>query len=161
LYFRLNVVPLELPKLSHRTEDIESLIEHFLSLFEKAYTLTAPKFSQPALKALKDYPWPGNIRELRNLCERLCILLAGRIIETENLPPEFINKNHRATQPADSFKLPEYGIQLDSVEAHLISQALDRTQGNRSKSAKLLGITRDTLLYRMQKHGFETSDYAA
>lgn len=154
LYFRLNVVPLELPPLAQRSEDIESLIKHFLTLFENTHTLTAPKFSKQALKTLKTYPWPGNIRELRNLCERLSILLAGRIIEPENLPAEFTNKTIPHTPAATNFTLPENGLQLDSLEADLIHQALNRTKGNRSKSAKLLGISRDTLLYRMQKHGF-------
>ena len=154
LYFRLNVVPLELPPLAQRTEDIESLIKHFLALFEDAHSLTAPKFSKPALKVLKAYPWPGNIRELRNLCERLSILLAGRVIEPENLPSEFTTRIINATPAATDFTLPETGLKLDTLEADLIHQALNRTKGNRSKSAKLLGISRDTLLYRMQKHGF-------
>jgi len=154
LYFRLNVVPLELPPLAQRTEDIESLIRYFLALFEKAHALTAPKFSKPALKALKAYPWPGNIRELRNLCERLSILLAGRTIEPENLPSEFTTKYISNASATTDFTLPENGLQLDTLEADLIYQALNRTKGNRSKSAKLLGISRDTLLYRMQKHGF-------
>lgn len=154
LYFRLNVVPLELPPLAQRTEDIESLIKHFLVLFEDAHKLTAPKFSKQALKALKAYPWPGNIRELRNLCERLSILLAGKVIEPANLPSEFTTTNIGTPPTATDFTLPETGLQLDSVEANLIHQALNRTKGNRSKSAKLLGISRDTLLYRMQKHGF-------
>ncbi|MDD5412959.1 MAG: sigma-54 dependent transcriptional regulator [Methylobacter sp.] len=153
LYFRLNVVPLELPPLAQRTEDIEHLIKHFLAYFEDAYSIAAPKFSKQALKTLKAYQWPGNIRELRNLCERLSILLAGRTIEPENLPPEFSAKSNRAPEATD-FILPEIGLRLDSLEADLINQALNRTQGNRSKSAKLLGISRDTLLYRMQKHGF-------
>ena len=154
LFFRLNVVPLELPPLAQRSEDIESLIKHFLALFAKTYALTAPKFSKPALKALKAYPWPGNIRELRNLCERLSILLAASVIEPENLPSEFTAKTIRNTPVTTEFTLPETGLQLDSLEADLIHQALNRTQGNRSKSAKLLGISRDTLLYRMHKHGF-------
>ena len=154
LYFRLNVVPLELPPLAQRTEDIESLIKHFLALFEDTYTLTAPKFSKQALKALKAYPWPGNIRELRNVCERLSILLAGRVIEVENLPSEFTTRHVSNMPVATNFTLPENGLQLDTLEADLIHQALHRTKGNRSKSARLLGISRDTLLYRMQKHGF-------
>lgn len=154
LYFRLNVVPLELPSLAQRTEDIEALIKHFLALFENAHSLTAPKFSKSALKTLKAYSWPGNIRELRNLCERLSILLAGRVIEPENLPSEFTTKTISAKPAATDFTLPETGLKLDTLEADLIHQALDRTNGNRSKSAKLLGISRDTLLYRMQKHGF-------
>ncbi|WP_432741798.1 sigma-54 dependent transcriptional regulator [Methylobacter sp. G7] len=154
LFFRLNVVPLELPPLAQRTEDIESLIKHFMVLFEDTYTLTAPKFSKPALKTLKAYSWPGNIRELRNLCERLSILLAGRVIEAENLPPEFNNKISSNAPIATDFTLPETGLKLDTLEANLIYQALNRTKGNRSQSAKLLGISRDTLLYRMHKHGF-------
>jgi DNA-binding NtrC family response regulator len=151
LYYRLNVVPLELPPLSQRTEDIELLIKHFLDLFANNYGVIAPKFSKAALKVLKAYPWHGNIRELRNLCERLSILLAGRIIEPENLPLEFVRPQSIA-KTAD-FTLPETGLQLDALEADLIHQALNRTQGNRSKSAKLLGLSRDTLIYRMQKHG--------
>lgn len=151
LYYRLNVVPLELPSLAQRTEDIEHLIKHFLGLFADTYSIAAPKFSKSALKILKAYSWPGNIRELRNLCERLSILLAGRTIEPENLPLEFIRTGDTAKTTA--FTLPETGLELDALEANLIHQALNRTQGNRSKSARLLGLSRDTLIYRMQKHG--------
>lgn len=153
LYFRLNVVPFELPSLHERNEDIELLILHFFKLFEKNHNIKAPKFSKASLKILKHYKWSGNIRELRNLCERLSILFANQIIEPENLPIEFqVKENH--LEEAANFVLPSMGLKLDSLEANLITQALDRTQGNRSKSARLLGITRDTLLYRMQKHGF-------
>ncbi|MFZ2727659.1 MAG: sigma-54 dependent transcriptional regulator [Methylococcaceae bacterium] len=154
LYFRLNVVPLELPALAQRNEDIEYLITHFMAQFEKTHGINAPKFSKSALKVLKAYSWPGNIRELRNLCERLSILLAGRTIEIENLPREFTNLG-KSTAKLPGFTLPEMGLQLDSLEADLIHQALNRTQGNRSKSAKLLGLSRDTLLYRMRKYGFD------
>jgi transcriptional regulator with PAS, ATPase and Fis domain len=155
LYFRLNVVPLELPPLRQRIEDIDYLVAHFLTLFEKTHHTPAPKFSKLAIKALKAYPWPGNIRELRNLCERLSILLAGTIIEPENLPLEFSTYKSKHASSSD-YTLPESGLQLDDLEADLIHQALNRTKGNRSKSAKLLGLSRDTLLYRMQKHGFAT-----
>lgn len=154
LYFRLNVVPLELPPLSQRTEDIEHLVKHFLSIFEKTHNIISPHFSRLALKVMKTYAWPGNVRELRNLCERLCILLAGKTIEPENLPFEF--SQVRNLPETTGFTLPETGLQLDSLEADLIHQALHRTQGNRSKSARLLGLTRDTLLYRMHKYGLST-----
>jgi DNA-binding NtrC family response regulator len=157
LYYRLNVVPLELPPLTHRVDDIEHLIMHFLAMMEETHSIAAPQFSKLALKALKAYPWPGNIRELRNLCERLSILLAGKIIEPENLPYEFVAHDNLLRSP--HFILPERGIALDSLEADMIHQALSRTQGNRSKTAKLLGLSRDTLLYRMQKHGFTTSTH--
>lgn len=155
LYFRLNVVPLELPALHERTEDIEVLAKHFFEHFAEAHALDSPTFSRQALKSLRSYKWPGNVRELRNLCERLSILLAGRVIEPENLPHEFTYG--RESKVADiEFKLPEAGVQLDALEANMIHQALARTNGNRSKSARLLGISRDTLLYRIQKHGLAT-----
>jgi DNA-binding NtrC family response regulator len=151
LYFRLNVVPLELPALHQRREDIEQLAQHFFKMFAELHSLSAPSLSKSTEKVLRTYAWPGNVRELRNLCERLSILLPGKIIEPENLPREF----SISQQPAqdNSFILPEFGLQLEALEADMIMQALNRTKGNRSKSARLLGISRDTLLYRMQKHG--------
>lgn len=154
LYYRLNVVPIDLPSLNQRSEDIEGLVKHFLSHFSKTHTIKAPKFSKRSFKVLRKYEWPGNIRELRNLCERLCILLTGQTIEPENLPHEF---NCCISTPDDTaFILPDIGIRLDALEADMIHQALARTNGNRSKSARLLGISRDTLLYRIQKHGIAT-----
>jgi len=151
LFFRLNVIPIELPALKQRSEDIESLIKHFLSICSENYSVTAPKFSKRSIKVLRSYNWPGNIRELRNLCERLSILLAGQTIEPENLPPEF--SSCIAAPDNSPFILPEIGLHLDKLEADMIHQALARTNGNRSKSARLLGVSRDTLLYRIQKHG--------
>ncbi len=152
LFFRLNVVPLELPPLKERKEDIDALIKHFLSHFSKTHNLSQPKFSKYTIKKLQGYQWPGNIRELRNLCERLSILLAGRTIEPENLPYEFSACSNKSVLEG-TFKLPTLGLKLEKLEADLIYQALTRTNGNRSKSARLLGISRDTLLYRIQKHG--------
>lgn len=155
LFYRLNVVPIELPALQDRTEDIDALIKHFLAHFAKEHHIVAPTFSRQAMKVLRGYEWPGNIRELRNLCERLSILLAGRTIEPENLPYEFMTRT--GTVEKSNFTLPTLGLQLEDLEADLIHQALTRTNGNRSKSARLLGISRDTLLYRMQKYGLATS----
>jgi transcriptional regulator with PAS, ATPase and Fis domain len=151
LYFRLNVVPLELPSLRERTEDIDALAKHFFEHFAHTHGLTPPILSKSTLRSLRQYQWPGNIRELRNLCERLSILLAGKIVEPENLPHEFTNRIE--INSTEDFILPERGLQLDELEANMIQQALARTNGNRSKSARLLGISRDTLLYRIQKHG--------
>jgi len=152
LYFRLNVVPLNLPPLAQRVSDIELLIKHFMKQFEREHEMLAPQFSNRSLKVLKTYDWPGNIRELRNLCERLCILLAGKIIEPENLPSEYNANLPSLSLP--QFTLPPAGVDLNNLEASLIQQALALTEGNRSKSARLLGLTKDTLHYRMQKHGF-------
>lgn len=157
LYFRLNVVPLEIPPLRERSGDVTRLVSHFTDHFSNEHGLDAPKFSKASVKLLQSYGWPGNVRELRNLCERLVIILAGQTIEPTNIPAEF---HVRATAtPADSdfgFSLPESGIDLESLEIDLINQALARTNGNRSKSARLLGMTRDTLLYRIQKYSIAT-----
>lgn len=154
LYFRLNVIPLELPALRQRTEDIDALATHFLHHFAKTHRLPQCTLSRQTIKMLRAYQWPGNIRELRNLCERLSILLAGKIIEPENLPPEYLNQTESDYE--GPFTLPAQGIKLDKLEADLIHQALTRTKGNRSESARLLGISRDALLYRIQKHGLST-----
>jgi DNA-binding NtrC family response regulator len=150
LYYRLNVVPLEIPPLRERMGDIQLLITHFMKAFAGEHRLSPATFSRSAMTRLTQYPWPGNVRELRNVCERLCIFLAGRVIEETNLPYEIL---HQASSEKPVFALPEFGIQLDELETDLIRQALSRTQGNRTRSARLLGISRDTLLYRMQKYG--------
>ncbi len=154
LYFRLNVIPLEIPSLHERREDIDVLSTHFFGHYAKTHSLPQTSFSRQALKILRSYAWPGNIRELRNLCEQLSILRAGKVIEPENLPHEYLN-NFELEQ-LNGFTLPENGVQLDTLEADLIFQALTRTKGNRSKSARLLGISRDALLYRIQKHGLSS-----
>ena len=152
LYYRLDVVPLELPPLAKRIEDIEHLINHFMAMVASTHDIASPSLSKPVLAVLKNYPWPGNVRELRNLCERLSIMLPGEIVEVEHLPGEFFG-NASGIQMGD-FTLPQEGVNLESLEIALIQQALDRTKGNRTKAAKLLGLTRDTFLYRMRKHGF-------
>ncbi len=156
LYFRLNVIPLEIPALRERIDDIEHLIKHFQAHFSEAHTITPPKFSKQALKILQNYSWPGNIRELRNLCERTAILLADQEIDAENFPHEFFATQAANTNETTDFSLPELGLNLDQLEADLIHQALNRTNGNRAKSARLLGLSRDTLLYRIQKYGLAT-----
>ena len=155
LYYRLDVVPLELPPLARRLEDIEHLIKHFMAMVANTHGIEPPTLSKPALAILKNYSWPGNIRELRNLCERLSILLAGKVIEVEHLPSQFFSVASGTS--LEGFVLPHEGLNLEQLEVELIQQALNRTKGNRSKSAKLLGLTRDTLLYRMQKYGFRDS----
>lgn len=153
LYYRLNVVPLVIPPLRERRSDIEQLVVYFLKRFADEHSMKVPKVSKAAFTVMGSYDWPGNIRELKNLCERLSILLAGRTIERESLPPELTSNRKLGTIPAITVNLPETGLNLESLEIDLIHQALARTHGNRSKSARLLGMTRDTLLYRIQKYG--------
>ncbi len=151
LYFRLNVVPLEIPALRERKDDIEKLANHFICYFSERHAVAQAKFSKLTIKKFRTYAWPGNIRELRNVCERLAILLSGITIEPENLPHEFSDVD--TVIETKGFSLPETGFSLDDLEVDLIHQALTKTKGNRSKSARMLGISRDTLLYRIQKYG--------
>jgi len=121
-----------------------------LQQFASGHKVPETIIAKSALSRLQRYAWPGNVRELRNLCERLTIMLAGQVVEEAHLPPEI---PYCGKIDSTGIQLPESGIELEKVEIDLINQALQRTQGNRTRSAKLLGISRDTLLYRMQKHG--------
>jgi len=158
LYFRLNVIPIEMPPLRERSEDIQALAEHFLSVYANVHGLPVAMFSKSSLHALTSYPWPGNIRELRNLCERFSILMAGNTIETDRLPVEIIK--HSLKFIPSNFNLPSEGVDLDTLLTSCIQQALDRSQGNYSKSAKLLGISRFTLYYRLRKMSAENPSFA-
>lgn len=147
LYYRLHIVPITLPALRERSSDITALIAHFIEQLAKQYDLAPCQIADSAQKVLNNYDWPGNIRELKNLCERLVITLPGKTIHPENLPAEI-----NATKLDQSnFELPDTGIVLADLEKDLIEQALNKTQGNQSMAARLLGLTRDTLLYRMKK----------
>ena len=148
LFYRLNVVPLEIPPLRERMGDIHLLMNHFLNHFSAVHKLTAPTLSNDALAILLKHEWPGNVRELRNVCERFCVLMAGRHIEEASLPDDIAGP----PAEADEFLLPTEGIDLEQLEIFLIQQALERTQDNRTHAARLLGISRDTLLYRMKKY---------
>ena len=151
LFYRLHIVPLEIPPLRERTGDVELLLKYFTELLARQYNVQQPVYSKSAINCLKDYSWPGNIRELRNLCERMSILLPGKTIDVDNLPIEIKNAKKYATQMS-LVSLPDSGLSLEKVEIDLIQQALNKTLGNRSKAARLLGLTRDTLLYRMKKY---------
>lgn len=151
LFHRLNVVPLEVPALRERVEDVPVLLKHYARAFARELGRAATSFRVTALNALKAYGWPGNVRELRNLCERLAILLPGEAIGRENLPHEMRVPLRDAG--ALGFRLPAAGVDLNLLEKDVIRQALELAAGNRSRAARLLGISRDTLLYRIQKHG--------
>ncbi len=153
LFYRLNVVPLLLPPLRERGRDLELLVQRLTARLAMSHRLDAPRYSLGALEALQRYRWPGNVRELRNVCERMVILFPGRTIQAENLPGE-IRHSQPGVQEGD-FVLPEAGVHLDSLERDLIRQALERTHGNQSRAARLLGLTRGTLIYRMKKYAIE------
>lgn len=147
LYYRLNVVPLEMPPLRERGRDLQLLIESFNHQLGKYYALCPPDYNAAALTCLQNYTWPGNIRELRNFIERMLILFSGRPVDVGNLPVEF-----RQAAVDSVFKLPAHGLNLENLEIGLINQALTASGGNKSRAAQLLGLTRDTLLYRLKKY---------
>jgi len=155
LYYRLNIVPLELPPLRKRLDDLEDLLFTFTKQLAEHHQLSAPHYTKATLKQLLRYQWPGNIRELHNFCERLLILKSGKTIEPTHLPREFQASKTISPHPTEEFLLPDAGINMESLEIQMIRQALQKTYGNRSQAARLLGLTRDTLLYRIKKYAIE------
>lgn len=152
LYFRLKVVPLELPTLVQRIDDVPVLAEHFTQQIAAQYNLPVARLSRDAIKRLQTYSWPGNVRELRNLCESLVVLLQGKTIEASNLPAHISADSLAHAGAHAGFKLPASGIKLDELEVDLLQQALQASAGNKSRAARLLGISRDVFLYRLKKY---------
>jgi len=148
LYYRLNIIPFHVPALRERTGDVELLIPEITKRLSEQYGLPPPTYSKAAMNCLKSYAWPGNIRELRNLCERMLILFNGRVIDDGNLPREIRHQQTRRW----TFSLPDTGIKLEELERELLQQALEKSQGNQSKAARILGLTRYAFMYRLKKY---------
>jgi len=148
LYYRINVFPIFLPPLRERKRDISLLIEYFLNKFKNN---KIHKISEEAEKTLIAYHWPGNVRELENVIERAVLLCNDDAIQVEHLPQHLYFKD----QPEVSLVLPDEGIQLEEHEKNLIRQALKKAEGNKSKAAQLLGITRRKLYSMMERLGVE------
>jgi two-component system NtrC family response regulator len=151
LYYRLAVVPLGVPPLRERREDIPLLAEHFLRRMRERTGRSGLCLPAEALSMFERYAWPGNVRELENTIERMVVLSRDDELSIDTMPEKvrgFVD-DARTT----GFKLPPGGVRLDELERDLLVQALRRHDGNRTKAAKELGLTRNTLLYRMQKHG--------
>ncbi|MCO4743697.1 MAG: sigma-54-dependent Fis family transcriptional regulator [Proteobacteria bacterium] len=153
LYFRLNVVPVHVPPLRQRPGDVPLLVEHFLQHFNKRFGRNIESVAPDAMERLESYPWPGNVRELRNALERISILHQDAELGDSALPPEirFAGRAQSKASSACPFTLPEEGIDLEQVERGLLVQAIERTGGNQSAAARLLGISRYALRYRMDK----------
>lgn len=149
LYYRLNVMPIELLALRERPEDIELLSQHFLNIFSKQHQLAKASLTRDAVKTLQQYAWPGNVRELKNTCERLSILLAGQVITKANLPQQL---HSSVSTNLSRLTLPAEGVNLDALERDLLQQALEKSQQNKTQAARLLGISRDALNYRLKKY---------
>ncbi len=152
LYYRLNVVPLDLPPLRERAQDIPALLSHFFEHAAILHGLKRLTLMAGAERALCRYSWPGNVQELANLCNRLAILFPGAMLTPENLPVEIRRGDSAAAGETSAFQLPPSGIDLKVLEMELIRQAIELAGGNKSRAARLLGLSRDTLLYRMQKY---------
>jgi DNA-binding NtrC family response regulator len=157
LFYRLNTFYLHVPPLRERQEDIPLLARYYLSQFATRFKKKAVKSLSPETEELlRSYNWPGNIRELRNLVERLVVLEIADEILPKHLPSWLIGPSSASSPAPDGkFTLPESGISLDDVEKDLILQALERTKNNKAQAAKLLRISYDTLRYQVKKYGLD------
>jgi DNA-binding NtrC family response regulator len=160
LYYRLVVIPVEMPSLRERPEDIPLLMMHFIEHFNAEFRKKTRGIDPEALDCCERYGWPGNVRELRNVVERAMILENKEFLEIEDLPPairapsENIDGRELATGTGIAgFEMPEGGYSLRKMEEQMVHQALKRTDGNQSRAAELLVISRDSLRYKMRKFG--------
>ena len=163
LYYRLSVFSIHLPPLRHRGDDILLLAEFFLEEFKKQHHSPVKSFSSEARRLLLDYPWPGNVRELKNVIER-AILLNGH----EVLYPEDLSTDRRVTDRRNAegrgviflrpdehvtVRIPAQGLDLEQLERCVVEEALIQARGNLSQAAQLIGLSRDTMRYRIKKFG--------
>jgi len=155
LFYRINIVALSIPALRKRRDDILPLAKHFIDKYNKDFHKMVRKMSKETKHFFMVYGWPGNVRELKNVIERAMILGEGDSLLLEHLPMEIVNRNQE--QIMTGFNLPPEGISMEKLEESLVRKALIMTCGNQTKSATLLGISRDSLRYRMQKFGIETT----
>ena len=153
LYYRLNVMPLNIPSLRERKEDIPFLAEHFVRKLAGDLGSQAVRISEAAIEKLMTYHWPGNVRELENVIERSLVLATGETLEPPDIRLDTAPRAPRAAS-ASEYALPE-GLTLDEYEQAIIREALKRSSGNKSQAARLLGLTRNALRYRLTQMGLE------
>ena len=157
LFYRLSVIQIDIPPLRDRGDDIRVLAEHYMENFRTRLRKNVNVITPEALTAFGDYSWPGNVRELRNVIERAMILEDAEAITTKYLPRGLIGdgrvtfESRADAKSKDPMQLPVSGVSLDDVEMSLVRQALERSNGNQTKAAELLNISRDQLRYRMKK----------
>jgi DNA-binding NtrC family response regulator len=168
LFFRLNVMPIVIPPLKDRIEDIPTLANYFINRINEEYGSTIQGITPEAIERLQHYSWPGNVRELRNSIERAMMLEPGPVLsslyfdmETNFQKQPLRRKNDRIKtdspqkhgEKSTFLTLPPEGISIDEVEKELITQALERFKGNQTQAAKCLSMSRDTFRYRLKKYG--------
>jgi transcriptional regulator with GAF, ATPase, and Fis domain len=180
LFYRLNVIPLHLPPLRQRVEDIALLTAHFIKAFSQKRKREPFTFSSDAMNCLLKYHWPGNVRELENLVERLTILVSNKVVTVADLPEKFrqttnadieqtrnVQMTQKKAEPVDMHLAPVSGVVafgdgdidfnkiVGTLERNLIMKALEKAGGVRSKAAQLLKLNRTTLLEKMKKMGID------
>ncbi len=152
LYYRLNVLPIHLPPLRQRTEDIPALVHYFVDAYNGEFRKRVKGVTDDAMKRLQAYGWPGNVRELRNAVERAMLLADGDELTTVHFPVVAAAANAKLTEGVE---LPPNGIDLEQLERSLVVQALERSGWNQTRAAALLGVNRDQIRYRIEKFGLE------
>jgi DNA-binding NtrC family response regulator len=156
LYYRINVLSIDVPPLRERREDIPVLIDYFLKKHTKNTSRLITGLTPETKKLMVDYSWPGNVRQLESAIERAILLAEADKITLEDLPTEVRQDVGPASE--GTFKLPAEGINFEDVERNLITQAMEQTDYNITKAAKLLGLTFRTLQYRLEKFGIKKPD---
>ncbi|MGA8595354.1 MAG: sigma-54 dependent transcriptional regulator [Bryobacteraceae bacterium] len=156
LYYRLMVVPIEIPPLRERAEDIPELVEHFLVKFRSKHRRELT-LSQDVLRQLCDYDWPGNVRQLENAIERLVLLTKGSEIQFQDLP-DFLQRR-RAPLDILPNDLPDAGLNLVEMEKELLIRTLRKFGGNQTRAASFLQLSRRTLAYRLEKYGISRTEF--
>src|SRR6202166_761703 len=150
LYYRLNVLPIDIPPLRDRKEDIPLLVQHFIRKLGKDINSPAQSISEAAMDRLLAYHWPGNVRELENVMERSLVLANGPVLDAADIRLDLQPRTRLAVETV----LPD-GMTLDQHEQALIREALKRANNNKSQAARLLGLTRNALRYRLSQMGLE------
>ena len=147
LYYRLNVVPITIPPLRNRRDDIPLLVGHFLRIYSQKNNRTVKDVEPRVMDALVRYPWPGNVRELENIVERMVIMGQGDMIHFQDLPPNLKAPHEAGKEPADLI-----GHSLKDIEKEVIIKTLEQTGGNRTQAALILGVTRKTLQNKIKEY---------
>jgi two-component system, NtrC family, nitrogen regulation response regulator NtrX len=156
LFYRLNVIPFELPPLRDRPEDVPLLVEHFNRHYSLPYGKPVKEFSSEAIAELQNYSWPGNVRELRNTVERVVIMHPGVKVAASDLPV-----GGKAEVPAASFRFPSFKEATDAYHRAFIQRKLEEAEGNVSKAAELMGVDRSHLYRRMRTLGIQVRERSA
>ena len=158
LFFRLKVVPVHLPPLRERREDIPLLADYFLKELAQRYQRPELNFEKDVFRHFQTYSWPGNVRELKHMVERLAVIAEGDTVSISDLPENLTAMTGHAANVL--IQLPDDGIDLEEVEREILRQALDKHDWNQTRAAQYLNITRSALIYRIQKYGLQSAEPA-